>query len=243
LHALRDRVINQAPIRNDGRIKGYQLFVTDHGVKDKRVLLIEEEFSQTLRTMAREGNILSAILRQAWDTGNLRPLTKTSPVKVTGAHVAIIAHVTQADLGRYLTQTDKANGFANRFLWLLVRRSKFTPNPTGAPAAALRPLIAKLTKAAKLSRSVKELKRSKKAEHLWTEAYHDLSAGRPGLLGALLARGEAQVMRIAGLYALLDCSHNIQLRHLKAALALWDYSQASVQRIFSGRATTSPIGF
>jgi transcription initiation factor IIE alpha subunit len=42
-------------------------------------------------------------------------------------------------------------------------------------------------------------------------------------------------MRLACIYALLDQSHQIKIAHLKAALALWDYAEASARRIFGSR--------
>jgi hypothetical protein len=42
------------------------------------------------------------------------------------------------------------------------------------------------------------------------------------------------------LYAALDVSEYIRLPHLKAALALWQYAEASAQYIF-GNATGDPI--
>ena len=52
------------------------------------------------------------------------------------------------------------------------------------------------------------------------------------MVGALLGRAEAQVMRLAALYALLDKSNAIKQVHLEAALALWQYAEDSVQYIF-----------
>ena len=51
----------------------------DAGVADKRLTILESEFARTLRVMSRESNTLSAIIRQAWDTGDLRALSKNSP--------------------------------------------------------------------------------------------------------------------------------------------------------------------
>ncbi len=45
-----------------------------------------------------------------------------------------------------------------------------------------------------------------------------------GLTGALTARAEAHSIRLALIYALLDGASSIELDHLKAALALWDYA-------------------
>ena len=42
--------------------------------------------------MGRQGNILSAILRDAWDTGDLRSMTRKDPLVATGAHVALLVH-------------------------------------------------------------------------------------------------------------------------------------------------------
>src|SRR5262249_19206864 len=54
----------------------------------------------------------------------------------------------------------------------------------------------------------------------------------PGLLGATISRAEAQVMRLACIYALLDMPNLIRVEHLHAALALWDYSEKSALAIF-----------
>src|SRR5262249_22980569 len=70
---------------------------------------------------------------------------------------------------------------------------------------------------------------------LWATVYPKLSGGEPGLLGAVLARGEAHVLRLSMLYAVLDRSPVIRDQHLFAALALWDYSAVSARRIFGDR--------
>jgi hypothetical protein len=101
--------------------------VVDEGVADKRLLVIEPEFAQVLRVVARHGNTLSSTTRTAWDTGTLATLTKNDPVTATDAHIAIIGHITIDEVRAELTQTDTANGFANRFLFVCVKRSKCLP--------------------------------------------------------------------------------------------------------------------
>jgi hypothetical protein len=63
-------------------------------------------------------------------------------------------------------------------------------------------------------------------------AYDELSRGEAGLAGAATARAEAHAVRLALLYALLDCSEVIRLEHLEAALAFWGYSAASTRWVF-----------
>ena len=84
---------------------------------DKRLLVIEEEFVRVLRVGSRDGNILSSVIRDAWDGKTLRGLSKTSPSKASGAHISIIGHITREELLANLAQGDATNGVGNRFLW------------------------------------------------------------------------------------------------------------------------------
>jgi hypothetical protein len=180
--------------------------------------------------LGREGNTLSALIRQAWDTGTLRVLTRNSPAKATDAHISIIGHITRDEIRRYLDTTEAANGFANRFLWFCVRRSKALPE--GGGRVNFGKLTTRLHAALRCARQACELKRDEAARQLWHKIYPELSDGKPGLLGAVISRAEAQVMRLACLYALLDCSPEVRQVHLAAALALWRYCEDSVRFIF-----------
>jgi hypothetical protein len=101
--------------------------------------------------------------------------------------------------------------------------------------ADLIPVRQRLLRAVTFARGTGELRRDDEARTLWCEMYPNLSEGKPGMLGAIVSRGEAQVMRLASLYALLDESALIQADHLRAALALWDYCEASTRYIFGQR--------
>jgi hypothetical protein len=126
--AVRDPLEERQSVREKGRVVEYQDVITDAGVEDRRLLVVESEFGSTLRVLEREGNTLSAQIRQAWDSGTLRILTKTKAARATDAHVSILAHVTREELLKYLNETEQANGFANRILWVTVRRSKLLPD-------------------------------------------------------------------------------------------------------------------
>jgi len=105
----------------------------DPGVSDKRLLVIEPEFAAVFAAMGRQGNTLSPKIRELWECGNLRPMTKRERIGATGAHICVMGHITQEELLRTLTLTERANGFANRFLFALVRRSKYIPSGKGVP--------------------------------------------------------------------------------------------------------------
>ncbi len=237
---VRDPRVEKQAIREKGRVVDYEEVILDHGVSDKRLLIVEEEFAQALKVMSRDGNILSPVLRQAWDTGTLHPLTKTNPIRATEAHISIIGHITRDELLRHLNDTEQANGFANRFLWACVRRSNVIPEPTGIPQEIIEPLIKRLTNTVKATQQIHEMHRDEEAKASWAEDYAVLSAEKPGMLGAITARAEAQVMRLACLYAALDTTCLVSPVHLKAARALWQYCEASVRYIF-GERTGDPV--
>lgn len=224
IYAVRDPVVSTG---KDG-----EPITADEGAKDKRLLAIEGEFAAVLKVMRRDGNTLSAILRQGWDGGRLQVLTRNSPMKATGAHVSIIGHVTRAELLRHLTETEAANGFANRFLWLMVKRSNILPFGGNWRAVDTAPLVRRLRVALEFGKRAGEISWGESAKGLWRDRYEELSEGKPGLFGAVVGRAEAQVLRLATLYAVMDLSRTIELPHLEAALALWGYAEQSALYVF-----------
>lgn len=227
---VRDAVVKIEKIDDKGRTPGFQEVEIDPGVEDKRLLIVESEFAGALKQADRQGNILSMVCRQAWESGTIRTLSKNSPAKSTDAHISIIGHVTADELRRYLSSTEAASGFGNRFLWLAVRRSKLLPE--GGLEPDIGPMQKRFAKAVDFARCVYEMPRDEEARELWHAVYPKLSAEVPGLVGALIARAEAQTMRLACIYALLDESHQVEAVHLKAALALWEYCHRSTRFIF-----------
>src|SRR5262249_32964711 len=153
-------------------------------------------------------------------------VSKNSPAKATDAHVSVIGHITVDDLRKYLSETEAANGFGNRFLWALVKRSKILPE--GGDLPPLADIITELHEAIAFARSTEKIVRTASAKALWEQVYPKLSEGRVGLVGALTARGEAQVLRLSCIYALLDCSPVVDLPHLRAALEVWRYCEESI---------------
>ncbi len=228
--AVRDAIEKKQQVKEHGRVVDYQTVVEDAGISDKRLLASEPELASTLRVLGREGNTLSALIRQAWDGHDLRVLTKNSPAKATAPHISIIGHITRDELRRYLDATESANGFGNRFLWVCVRRSKLLPD--GGGVVDLERYASRVRAAVDHARGVGELRRDTDAGRLWHLEYSRISAGRPGLLGAMTARAEAQTMRLACLYAVGDRSLVVGRAHLRAALELWRYCFDSTAYIF-----------
>jgi len=212
----------------------------DEGVLDKRLFIRETEFGNVLRVLQRQGNTLSPVIRQAWDSGDLAILTKNNPIRATGAHVSISGHITAAELRHYLFEVEIFNGLANRFLWACVKRSKILPEGGRFHTLDVTNLKSKISHAIEFSRRVKEIRRDPEAREIWISVYEELSSGKQGMAGAVLSRAEAHVMRLAVLYALMDTSATVRKEHLMAALAVWEYVEASVRHLFGDR-TGDPV--
>ncbi len=208
----------------------------------KRLLCLETEFAKPITAMRREGNTLSPLLRSAWDSQTLEIMTRgKSKTRASNAHISIVAHITPEELGKLLGgSVEVANGFANRFLWCLVRRSRLLPH--GGDASVLDAYVQPLRDAIEHAKGVDRVRRHAEADRLWEEIYGDLAESRPGAYGRATERARPQVMRLALLYALLDRSVEIRVEHLRAAKALWGYCQGSAGAIFGGKSGDSVGG-
>jgi hypothetical protein len=220
----------------------YKVRDTDDDIDtpDRRLMIVEGEFAQALKVARREGNTLSPVLRNAWDGGVLRTLTKNSPVVSTDAHISIIGHITTEELMRQLNEVEMANGLGNRFLWVAVSRSKLLPFGGGLDDGDLEPLAHRLRQAFAVAHDSQVITMDADARSIWCGMYEELSSGGYGLIGSMTARMEAQLVRVASLYAVLDKSKTINTDHLKAAKAVIDYCTRSVRHIFASL-TGNPI--
>jgi len=201
---------------------------------DKRLLLMEGEFAQVLQVMSRTGSTVSSIIRQAWDTGTLSNLTKGNHMKATDAHMSILAHVTKSELRRLMSSVESSNGFSNRFLWCFSTRTKLLPDGGNIhpdefydEISSIRRNIAAIQQAGSF-----QVERNDEASQYWHEIYPDLTSERNGRWGTSTSRGAPQVVRLSLLFCVLDGKKTIELPHLEAAKAVWDYCCSSARWVF-----------
>lgn len=235
IHAVRDPVYR--------RNKKGELELLDEGVTDKRLVVEEPEFAGPLNVMRRDGNTLSAVLRNSWDDKQLAITTRNNPEKATHSHVSILGHITDEELLMHLTSKKLGGGIGDRFLFALTRRSKKLPFG-GAHVKSSEELFDKLLAAAEFGKESKQINLSAapesthggvSARELWEAVYEELSEGRPGLFGSVTSRAEAYTRRLATLYAVLDCSEWVCVDHLLAGLAVWQYCEDSARIIFGDK--------
>jgi hypothetical protein len=235
IYKVRDAIESKQPIKDKGKVVGYQTVVTDPGVEDKRLLVVEPEFARVLQVIEREKNTLSAVMRQAWDTGNLGNIVRNSELTATNAHISILGHITKAELDRFLADTAVANGFANRLLWLWVKRSQLLPEGGEFDRIDFAPLSRHLTAIVENARKSGPMQRDPALRDEWAEFYRRCAARGAGMFDAATSRAEPQAMRLACIYARLDQCSTVRQPHLDAGLALWTYCEDSARFIFGDK--------
>jgi hypothetical protein len=206
------------------------------GRVEHRAIVLETEMGRMLRVMGRDGSTLSAMLRNGWDGTPLGRFIARGGDVVTNHHVAVLAHVTAHDLRDLLRDTDAANGFGNRFCWYAVHRTKLVPLPVDPSAIIPSTLTRALQETFEWAQVPGPVRLSPEAGDDWEDRYGALSIRpRYGLLGALTARAEAQIIRLALTYAVMDRADLVTPDHLLAASALWDYAERSALYIFGNQ--------
>jgi Protein of unknown function (DUF3987) len=219
--------------------------VVDEGVDDKRLYLDEREFFQVLAVMKRDGSTVSVVIRNAFDSVPVGGLTKKDQTWCREPHISIMGHITKEELVKTLDQVSMTNGYANRFLYFMVRISKKLPFPKHPPQDKLNEVCAKINEVVNkwmqgLSPVRIAFDEASEAGQLWNSVYGELTASRPGILGGITGRAAPKVLRLAMFYAAVDLSDKIEAVHLKAALALHQYCVDSAKYIW-GDLTGDPV--
>lgn len=236
--------------------------VTEKGVDDKRLLINLSEMRQMFDQARREGNVLTVILRQAWDGSTLDSPTKNSAVKASRPHISVSANVTNSELLRKMDESDAASGLLNRFLWCRSKSSKDLPEADGllrlkhgTDWQQLDHDFYRLCPDALAPEC--EVRMDDEAQDMWGRngvrdgagLYADLKKGRPGIWGDVTARRAQHVLRMALVFAVFDDTPRlpgqpnapmIRRRHLEAAMEIWRYCDASAFEVF-GESVGDPV--
>jgi len=217
-------------------------------IRDKRLWVAESEFANTLAQAGRQGNTLSAALRDLWDGKTLKPLTK-HPLGASCPHVALMAACTPSEFLDMLTARDRDNGFINRFLIFHAERARLEPFPRQTPDNVVESLAARFMEIitfakggycwdadpTQASQNRRRMRMNDEATALYGRLYRgELNHKKDGeRIAGLLHRAPAYLLRMAMLFALSDLSEVIERRHLDAAMAWVRYWRESVKFIFN----------
>ena len=211
-------------------------------IHDKRLWVVESEFSNVLQQSKRDGNTLSAALRDVWDGVSLKPATKSNRLWASNPHVALSVAITPSELRALMASRELTNGFANRFLLIWAERIKVLPFPMSSPQDVVDALAAKVRDVLLFAgadrfvdRDVHRMELTPAAAKRYASLYlgelDDQKAGET--VNALLERRAPVLLRLAMLFALTDKTFDIDVHHVDAALAWVRYWADSVKFVFA----------
>lgn len=214
-------------------------------ILDKRLWVLESEFSNVLHQGKRDGNTLSAALRDCWDGTSIKPAIKTNKVWATDPHVNLTGNITPSELRGLMHVRDLSNGFTNRFLIFWAEQWKIEPFPQPTSQHIVDTLARRVVEVLRFVRADQHTNKNilevrlgtgegGAAEQLYKDLYYSELRDRSGgeRITRLLERRGAMLLRLAMLFALTDCTLEIQEKHLHAALAWIRYWSDSIKFIF-----------
>lgn len=201
------------------------------GTKDKRLLVIEPEFTTVMARAKKEGSTLAHVLRLAWDGDGLAALTRT-PYRASSSHVGIVGHVTPKEFRLRKADADMSGGTFNRFLPIYVERSKLVPLPKGVDQVTVTALSGRLIERVGEASKIGRITFTQGAEDLWVSGlYREFAEmdddDHPWT--EFTRRAAPYCLRIGALHAALEGRDQITESHLSAAAALVRYSIASAK--------------
>lgn len=137
---------------------------------------------------------------------------------------------------RDLLTKQQASDLASRTLLLRIRGG--TPRPLGERFPLLDNAVNGLRKSIVFAKGLRKLDLTPEAEKLWEAMYSVLREPRDAgtMIDIMTELAERHVLRLAGLYAVVDQSPEIKPEHLLAALAVWDYSEGTLYELFAHQA-------
>ncbi len=210
-------------------------------IEDKRLWVVESEFANVLHQGRRDGNTLSAALRDCWDGVDLKPATKSNRLYASDPHVCLSGAISPSELTGLMSARDLTNGFANRFLMIWAERSRMLPFPKETPQAVVEHLARRTLEVLAFvhadrhdERDHLRMELSPQAQWRYAQLYRgELNDGLgDGTVSALLERRAPMLLRLAMLLALADLQTRIDVPHIDAAMAWIRHATASVRFVF-----------
>lgn len=210
-------------------------------IEDKRLWVVESEFANVLHQGRRDGNTLSAALRDCWDGIDLKPATKSNRVYASDPHVCLSGAISPIELTGLMSAREMSNGFANRFLMIWAERSRMLPFPKETPQGVVEDLARRTLDVLTFVRADRHDECAHRPMELSPQAhwrYAQLYRGElhdgvdDGVIGALLERSAPMLLRLAMLMALTDLQTRIEAQHIDAAMAWIRHATASVRFVF-----------
>ncbi|MCW7552111.1 YfjI family protein [Endozoicomonas gorgoniicola] len=254
--AGRGEGLKQCPnlqVHNGGLSSGEGLgFALDDGtdspipgrtITDKRLLVIESEMANTLCNMTRQGNTLSAQLRNVYDGVDIKPMTKRDRVSVSDPYICLLGNITPDELLKFdEDRLQSFNGLLNRMLMLWTQPQKLVSRPKTMDSNTLSGFSSTIaehimkarngrfeTHWKKLRLQTEPLLFTKSAEDLWDRSYSRL-VNQPysKRIEPLVRRHRLHARLMAAALALFQGHEVVTREDMEGALDWIEFSRQSI---------------
>jgi len=210
------------------------------GVDDKRLCIREGELASVFLLAGKAESRADVVLRDGWDSKPLKNIVKgqtkdgiSNSAGCQEPHLSISGDTTRSELVSKMPDGADENGFGNRFLYTYVYRVQLCP--LGGPEIDWTNEITKLYEVIEFAKKQGCVGLTASAKNTWMRTYLQIENSHlSGLAGKMTSRAAAHIRRLALIYAMLDKSSAVDVKHLRAAQLLWGYCEDSAQYIFNG---------
>jgi hypothetical protein len=206
--------------------------------QDGRALIVEEEWSSVLKR-SRRCPTFSQQLRSAWDGAPISNTTKKGIQEVPRPLLGMHAHITPGEWAKYVSATEALGGSFNRYLPVLVERSKMLPYNHKAKIGETKALSDAYHWALREQRVISFSADAGRRYDELRAIIEDRMAEMPEHLSCYMERSAEQVARVAAVFTAAEKKTKINRRALDAAWAFVSYSMASVEKLVMEASTAS----
>ncbi len=211
------------------------------GGTGKVVILNESEFLSLL-SKAKQDSLSNIIpkLTSLYDCPNYETLkTRKKAVVCREPFLSIFSGTTLAWLQMGLSQNEIYGGFANRFMFICGDPKEPMPFPPKADPQKIEGIVQGINDVRQWADDLKgttggEVSATPEARGLFSQfyaAYHK-RCSLEGLNSTLIARIQTFIWKLSLLYAAMEFSDQIRLRHMECALAAGDFLEKSMLNVF-----------
>lgn len=217
--------------------------------REKRRVIVENEFSVVLRVAKRESSILSEIIRQGFDYAPIFNETRTGgTVSAHDVHLAVVGSITPAELFEFVQSVHIQNGWLNRFMMVPAVMSRLLPfggsideDARKVIADDVRGALEQLDDPLNVGGRWYRVDGSTPVGALWEPWYRDHRLGvGTGAVKPLTARAVAHGARLLNIFTVLDKATEPGPQHFEAARAWVDLSIATVRKLFGDAPAGKP---
>jgi hypothetical protein len=216
---------------------------------EKRRVIVEAEFARVLQVARREHNILSVIIRNAFDYAPIRHRTKAhGRITATDHHLSVDGSITPEELLTLSAELDLKNGWLNRFMFFHSHLTTVLPfggridrEELGRVADNVRAALDWLEEPVPVGGTHRRYNvlddvdttpaALRALAQVYDPWYRQIREGTAPLKD-LTCRQHVHVPRLMLIFAVLDRAPSLTVEHFDAARAWNDYSVATAMRVF-----------